>query len=37
VHIFETNGRDRILDADDTLEAADLLPGFSFRISELFE
>ena len=37
VHIFEAAGKDRILGADDSLEAPELLPGFSVLISELFE
>jgi hypothetical protein len=37
VHIFGADGRDRILEADDTLDAAELLPGFSVRVSELFD
>lgn len=37
VHVFEASGQDRILGADANLEAPELLPGFSVRISELFE
>jgi Uma2 family endonuclease len=36
VHVFETSKSARILEADDLLEAPSLLPGFSFRVSELF-
>ena len=37
VHVFEAAGKDPILGADDSLEAPELLPGFSVLISELFE
>ena len=36
VHVFEKD-RDRILEAADTLEAPELLPGLSLHVSELFE
>ena len=36
VHVFEKD-RDRILEAADTLEAPELLPGLTLRVSELFE
>jgi len=36
IHVFETSKNARILEADDLLEAPNLLPGFSVRVSELF-
>jgi Uma2 family endonuclease len=36
VHVFETSKNARVLEADDLLEALDLLPGFSIRVRELF-
>jgi Uma2 family endonuclease len=36
VHVFETSKNARVLEADDLLEAPNLLPGFSVRVSELF-
>lgn len=37
VHVLEASGSDRILDADEVLEAPELLPGFSVRVQSLFE
>lgn len=37
VQIFEASGADRLLRADDTLNAPELLPGFSVPVSALFE
>jgi Uma2 family endonuclease len=37
VHIFEATGADRILQKGDTIEAPELLPGFSVPIAEFFE
>ncbi len=37
VNIFEATGSDRTVTADQMLEAPELLPGFSVRVSELFE
>jgi Uma2 family endonuclease len=37
VHVFEAAKEDRILDANDVLEASELLPGFSVRVEALFE
>ena len=37
VHVLEASGRDRILEADDQLEAPELLPGFSVTVASLFE
>ena len=37
VHVLEATGRDDLLHAGDTIEAQDLLPGFSVPISEFFE
>jgi len=37
VQVLEAAGSDRLLTGDDTLEAPELLPGFSVRISEFFE
>ena len=36
VHVFESFRSMRILEGDDLLEAAGLLPGFSVRVGELF-
>jgi Uma2 family endonuclease len=36
VHVFETSKNGRILEGDDLLEAPNLLPGFSVRVSVLF-
>jgi Uma2 family endonuclease len=36
VHVFETSKNARVLEADDLLEAPNLLPGFSVRVNELF-
>jgi Uma2 family endonuclease len=36
VHVFETSKNARVLEGDDLLEAPNLLPGFSVRVSELF-
>jgi Uma2 family endonuclease len=35
VHVLETSRNIRVLEADDLLEAPNLLPGFSVRVSEL--
>lgn len=37
VQILEASGTDRMLGVEDVLEAPELLPGFSIRISELFK
>ncbi len=37
VQALEATGSDRLLTGDDTLEAPELLPGFSVQISEFFE
>jgi Uma2 family endonuclease len=37
VNVLEASGGDRLLGVDDTIEAPDLLPGFSVRVAELFE
>ena len=37
VNIFEATGSDRTVTADEMLEAPELLPGFSVRVSDLFE
>jgi len=37
VHVLEASGHDRILDADEMLEAPELLPGFSVPVQSLFE
>jgi Uma2 family endonuclease len=36
IHVFESSGSARVLGADDLLEAPDLLPGFSVRVSQIF-
>jgi Uma2 family endonuclease len=36
VQVFESSGSARVLGADDKLEAPDLLPGFSVRVSRIF-
>jgi Uma2 family endonuclease len=37
VHVLEASGHDRILEADEQLEAPELLPGFSVTVASLFE
>ncbi|HYM09938.1 MAG TPA: Uma2 family endonuclease [Bryobacterales bacterium] len=37
VHVFDSTGTARILDAAQTLSAPELLPGFSVPLSALFE
>lgn len=37
VQILDASGADRLLTGNDMLEAPDLLPGFSVRVSEFFE
>lgn len=37
VHVFEASGKDRLLSAEDALEAPELLPGFQLPIAALFE
>ena len=37
VHVLEANGRDHILHIGDTVEAPELLPGFSVSVAEFFE
>ena len=37
VHVFDPSGAARILEADQTLSAPDLLPGFSVPVNTLFE
>ena len=37
LQILEASGTDRLLHAEDTLEAPEQLPGFSVRVSEFFE
>ena len=36
VHVFETSKNARVLEGDDLLEAPNLLPRFSVRVSDLF-
>jgi Uma2 family endonuclease len=36
VHVLERTGADRLLTATDTLEAPELLPGFSVPVAEFF-
>jgi len=36
VHVIEAAGADRILDAADTLDCPELLPGFSVPVESLF-
>jgi len=37
IHVFESSHNARILEAADQLESPALLPGFSIRVSDLFE
>jgi Uma2 family endonuclease len=37
VHVLEASGVDRLLHVGDTIEAPELLPGFSVRVAEFFE
>ena len=37
VNVLEASGADRLLKADDIIEAPELLPGFSARVAEFFE
>jgi Uma2 family endonuclease len=37
VNVLEASGADRLLTVSDTLEAPDLLPGFSLSVAALFE
>jgi Uma2 family endonuclease len=37
VNVLEASGSDRLLTVSDTLEAPDLLPGFSLTVAALFE
>ena len=37
IHVLEASGGDRILGVGDTIEAPDLLPGFSVPVAEFFE
>ena len=37
VDIYEANGTDRTVRGDELLEVPELLPGFSVKVSELFE
>jgi Uma2 family endonuclease len=37
VHVLEASGADRILNAGDTLDCPELLPGFSVPVESLFE
>ncbi|HEV2689307.1 MAG TPA: Uma2 family endonuclease [Bryobacteraceae bacterium] len=36
VNVLEASGADRLLKADDVIEAPELLPGFSARVGEFF-
>jgi hypothetical protein len=36
VHVLEASGADRILNAADTLDCPELLPGFSVCVESLF-
>jgi len=36
IHVFESSHKAQILEAEEMLEAPDLLPGFSVRVSEFF-
>ncbi|HEY4364832.1 MAG TPA: Uma2 family endonuclease [Bryobacteraceae bacterium] len=37
LHVLDATGADRLLTIDDTLDAPELLPGFTVRVGELFE
>jgi Uma2 family endonuclease len=37
VYVYRSDGTDSELGVDDSLEAPDLLPGFSLKVAELFE
>jgi Uma2 family endonuclease len=37
VHVMGKDGTDRILEVEDTLDAPELLPGFSVRVGDLFD
>jgi Uma2 family endonuclease len=37
INVLEASGADRLLTASDTIDAPDLLPGFSVPVAELFE
>jgi Uma2 family endonuclease len=37
LHVLEASGSDRILKEGDSVEAPELLPGFSVPLAELFE
>ena len=37
INVLEASGADRLLTVADTLEAPDLLPGFSVPVATLFE
>jgi Uma2 family endonuclease len=37
VHVIDATGADRLLTIDDTLDAPELLPGFTIQVGELFE
>jgi Uma2 family endonuclease len=37
IHVLEAGGLDRLLCVGDTLQAPELLPGFSVTVSEIFE
>jgi len=37
VVVFETSGAERTLRSNDTLDAPELLPGFSVKVAELFD
>jgi Uma2 family endonuclease len=37
VHVFERSGIDRLLHTGDTIEAPELLPGFSVPVAQFFE
>jgi Uma2 family endonuclease len=37
IHVREADGTDRILEADDTLDAPELLPGFTVTVASLFD
>jgi len=37
INVLEASGADRLLTVEDTIDAPDLLPGFSVPVAELFE
>ena len=37
IHVLDSGGADRLLSAEDSIEAPELLPGFSVPVAEFFE